>query len=60
MDNPIFTAPYQAYTTAELEAKLAAGTVNAKMSAEVARRHAVAAGDMTNSTAGERLDAARR
>jgi hypothetical protein len=54
------TAKYPAYTTAQLESFVAAGNANAAaMSAEIARRARVAAGDRSVMTAGERLRAAR-
>jgi len=60
MDVAFKSAPYPAYTTAHLEAEIAAGRGNPKMVAEVARRHAVKAGDVSQMTAGERLRAARK
>ena len=60
MDIAFKTAPYPAYTTAHLQAEIAAGRGNPVMIAEVARREAVKAGDVSQMTAGERLRAARR
>jgi hypothetical protein len=54
------TAPYSAYTTAELNARIAQGGAPEKMIGEVARRAAVAAGDMTVATPGERIAAVRK
>ncbi len=53
------TAPYTAYTTAELQAKMDAGTGNEKMAGEIARRALVRSGDMSVATPGERLRAIR-
>jgi hypothetical protein len=53
------TAPYPGYTTTQLNAAIAAGRGNPIMLAEVARRAAVAAGDVSVTTPGERLHAAR-
>lgn len=53
------TAPYPAYTTAQLEAAIAEGRGNEKMVGEVARRAKVAAGDYSVATPGERLRAVR-
>ena len=49
-------ATFPAYTVAELEAFILAGRDgDGKMTAEVARRAKVAAGDMTLATGGERI-----
>lgn len=53
------TAPYAAYTTKHLEVAIAEGRGNETMISEVARRAAVAAGDLSVATPGERLRAAR-
>jgi hypothetical protein len=49
------TAPYAAYTTAELNAAVAAGRGTEKMIGEIERRAKVAAGDESVMTPGERL-----
>lgn len=49
------TAPYPAYTTAQLQAAVDAGRGNEKMVGEIARRAKVAAGDLSVATPGERL-----
>lgn len=60
MDAAFQTARYPSYTTAELRKFAADGGGNAAMMlAEIDRREAVAAGDMTNATPGERLRALR-
>jgi hypothetical protein len=59
MDNDIFIAPYQGYTLAQLKVSVDAGSGSAKMVAEIARREAVEAGDMSVSTPGERLSRLR-
>lgn len=59
MDSAFPTAPYPGYTTAELEAAVAAGRGNPVMLGELERRRAVAAGDRSQMTAGERLRAVR-
>ena len=53
------TAPYPAYTTAELLAVIADGRGNPTMLAEIARRAARDAGDTSVMTPGERLRRAR-
>lgn len=53
------TAPYTAYTTAQLNAAVAEGRGNEKMVGEIARRTKVAEGDFTVATPGERLRAIR-
>ncbi len=64
MDNAVFTngGLYPSLTIARLRAALVEGRpadVEAKMRGEIERREAVAAGDMTRATAGERLNAVR-
>ena len=59
MDNAFTGRAFPGHTTAELRAIVAAGTACAKVQAEVARREAVAAGDVSKMTAGERLRFAR-
>jgi hypothetical protein len=52
------TGRYPAFTTSELESFLADGrpaVIADAMRAEIARRHAVAAGDVSQMTPGERL-----
>ncbi len=58
-DSAFATAAYPSCTTAELEALRAHGTINARQLSELARREAVAGGDMTQATPGERLRAVR-
>ena len=53
------TAPYTAYTTAQLNAAVAEGRGNEKMVGEIARRAKVAEGDLSVATPGERLRAVR-
>jgi hypothetical protein len=55
MDAAFKTAAYPAYTTAELQATIAAGRGNPSMEAEVARRILVEAGVTSAMTDGERL-----
>jgi hypothetical protein len=57
MDNAFTGRAYPGYTTSELKAAIAAGRGTDKMIVEVARREAVAAGDVTQMTAAERLRA---
>ncbi|MDQ0301377.1 hypothetical protein [Ancylobacter polymorphus] len=60
MDSAFPTARYPSYTTAELGTFIAEGRDSKGwMRDEIERRAAVAAGDMSRSTAGERLYAAR-
>lgn len=58
-DTAFKTAPYPAYTTAELRRWIAEGVdteeANARISGEIARREAVEAGDVSQMTPGERL-----
>ncbi len=61
-DSAFKSAPYSGYTTKELEAFVAANRTTSNISrlkAEIARRAAVAAGDFSNSTDGERLRAVK-
>ena len=53
------TAPYAAYTTAQLAAAVSEGRGTDKMVGEIARRAKVAAGDYSVATPGERLRAVR-
>ena len=53
------TAPYAAYTTAQLKAAVAEGRGTEKMAGEIARRAKVASGDYSVATPGERLRAVR-
>ena len=55
MDNAFSGRAFPGFTTAHLVAKIAAGEGTEKMVAEVARRAAVAAGDVSKMTNGERL-----
>ena len=55
MDSAFATAPYPGYTTAQLQAAVAAGRGNPVMLAEIERRALRDAGDMSVMTAGERL-----
>lgn len=55
MDNAFPTAPYPGYTTAELQAAIAAGRGNPVMVAEIERRALRDAGDVSVMTPGERL-----
>jgi hypothetical protein len=55
MDSAFTTAPYASYTTAQLNAFTTAGRGNAVMLAEIDRRAARDAGDMSVMTPGERL-----
>lgn len=55
MDNAFATAPYPSLTTARLHEIVSAGEGNDIMVMEIARRAAVAAGDYSLATAGERL-----
>ena len=48
-------AAFPGYTLAELRKMVAEGSTNPKMIAEIARREAVAAGDLSRATPGERL-----
>lgn len=59
MDNA-FNRPFSGYTLKDLQAAVAAGRGTAAMTAEVARREAVAAGDYSKMTSGERLRAIAR
>jgi hypothetical protein len=55
MDNAFTGRAFPGFTTAELRAKVANGCGSAKMVAEIARREAVANGDMSQASTGERL-----
>jgi hypothetical protein len=56
MDSAFKTAPYSGYTTDQLRQMVSKPSAKAReMWAEIERREAVAAGDMTRATAGERL-----
>ena len=59
MDSAFATAPYPAYTTAELVSIITNGRGNPRMIAEVARRAARDAGDTSVMTPAERLRRAR-
>jgi hypothetical protein len=59
MDNA-FNRPFSGYTLADLKVFVAAGKGNDAMVAEVARRDAVAAGDLSKMLPGERLRAANK
>jgi hypothetical protein len=54
-DSAFKTAPYPSYTTNQLKGFIADGKGNDVMRAEIERRAAVAAGDYSQATAGERL-----
>ena len=54
------TAPYAAYTTAQLRAFIAEGRGNDVMAAEITRRERRDAGDRSVMTPGERLRSAQR
>lgn len=67
MDNAFATAAYPSLTTAQLREKVASrqdcrifDETTEKMVRELERRDAVAAGDVSKMTDGERLRAARR
>ena len=56
MDSGFKTAPYSGYTTDQLRQMVSKPSAKARdMWAEIGRREAVAAGDMSCATAGERL-----
>ena len=56
MDSAFKTAPYSGYTTDQLRQMVSKPSAKARdMWAEIDRREAVANGDMTHATAGERL-----
>jgi len=59
-DSAFKSAPYPAYTVEQLQACIDAGKGNPVMVAEIARRAAVKAGDVSQMTAGERLHRARQ
>ena len=59
MDNAFSGRAFPGFTTAELVAKVAAGSDDARIIAEIARRKAVAAGDVSKMSPGERLRFAR-
>jgi hypothetical protein len=60
MDAGFKSGMFPGFTLAELVAKVAAGQGSEKMAAEIARRQAVAAGDMSKASDGERLHAAMK
>lgn len=60
MDAAFKSAPYPAYTTAQLQAAVESGNGNDVMVQEIARRAAVAAGDVSRMTQAERLRSARQ
>jgi hypothetical protein len=60
MDSAFATAPYPGCTLAQLREAVAAGRGNMVMQCEIERREAVARGDMSRATQGERLRAARK
>ena len=55
MDTAFPTAPYAGYTTKQLELFIAQGRGSEKMQAEIERRAARDAGDVSVMTPGERL-----
>lgn len=55
MDNAFSGRAFPGFTTAELVAKIDAGCNDPRIVAEVARRKAVAAGDVSKMSDGERL-----
>lgn len=55
MDNAFKGRAFPGFTLAQLVAKVAAGCDDARIIGEIARREAVAAGDVSKMTAGERL-----
>jgi len=60
MDSAFETAPYSGYTTDQLRQMVSRPSANARaMWAEIDRREAVAAGDLSRATPGERLRALR-
>lgn len=59
MDNA-FSRPFPGYTLPQLKAAIEAGNGTEMMAKEVARREAVAAGDISQMTSSERLRAARK
>lgn len=60
MDNAFKSRPFPGYTLAELVAKVEAGNQDPRMVAEIARRKAVAAGDVSQMTPSERLRARKK
>lgn len=60
MDNAFTGRAFPGFTTAQLKAIVAAGNGSDKMVAEITRREAVANGDMSKASAGERLRAVAR
>ena len=59
MDAALTPRPFAGYTLKELEAYIASGRGTEVMIAEVARRKAVAAGDLSVATSAERLRVAQ-
>jgi hypothetical protein len=57
MDNAFTGRAFPGFTTAQLVAKIEAGSTDPRMIAEVSRRKAVAAGDVSKMTPAERLRA---
>lgn len=55
MDNAFSGRAFPGFTTAELIAKVEAGCADARIIAEIERRKAVAAGDISKMSPGERL-----
>lgn len=55
MDNAFKGRAFPGFTTAQLVAKIEAGSTDDRIIAEVSRRKAVAAGDVSKMTDGERL-----
>ncbi|MDQ0510899.1 hypothetical protein [Ancylobacter amanitiformis] len=61
MDTAFYAGAFPAYTSAELRRFIAEGAARSDaMRAEIERREAVEAGDLSRATPGENLDAARR
>jgi hypothetical protein len=58
--NTQLNRPFAGYTLGDLQGRVDAGNGTPQMVAEIARREAVAVGDFSKMTPGERLRAARR
>jgi hypothetical protein len=57
MDNAFKSRPFPGFTLAQLIAKVEAGSTDPRILDEIARREAVAAGDVSKMTPSERLRA---
>jgi hypothetical protein len=60
MDNAFSGRAFPGFTTAQLKTAVAEGRGTEKMVAEIARREAVASGDMSKASPAERLRAAQK